>query len=333
MIAGRGARTPPSKLRQCRSAIVGLPALLAGCAPQGTSFLTPGGPVAQSELSHLIVIAAISLVAILPVLILTPLIVWRYRRRGGKGGYAPDWEYSRVLEIAMWGVPVLIVAVLATQLVRNTLELDPYRPLASNVEPLRIEAVALNWKWLFILPDHAVATVDQLSVPVGVPVVINLTSDSGMQSFLVSALAGQIYVMPGMATRQVMLADRPGTFPGRNTQFNGRGFAGQRFVVTALPQADFNAWIEDLRTKGQPLNAANYSVLAKPSSGSEAARALGVAGDAPVWFSAVPPDFFGSILHRYMDADHPTTRNGDPSTQLRMEVSDPEHNTNKGSAP
>lgn len=130
-----------------------------------------------------------------------------------------------MLEIAIWGVPVLIVAVLATQLVRNTLELDPYRPLATNVEPLRVDAVALNWKWLFILPDQGVATVDELVVPVGVPILINLTSDSGMQSCLVSALAGQIYVMPGMATRQVLIADRPGLIAGRNTQFNGRGFA------------------------------------------------------------------------------------------------------------
>lgn len=137
-----------------RISFTGLAALLAGCAPEGNSFMTPGGPVAQSELSHFLTVAAISLVAILPVLILTPLIVWRYRRRGGRGGYAPDWEYSRTLEVAMWGVPFLIVAVLATQLVRNTLVLDPYRPLASTVEPLRVEAVALNWKWLFILPDQ-----------------------------------------------------------------------------------------------------------------------------------------------------------------------------------
>lgn len=302
MMADCGVRPLASNARRCRLALVGLPSLLAGCAPEGTSFLTPGGPVAQSELLHFLTIATISLVAILPVLILTPLIVWRYRRRGGRGGYAPDWEYSRLLELAMWGVPVVIVAVLATQLVRNTLELDPYRPLASAVEPLRVEAVALNWKWLFILPDHGFATVDELAIPVGVPVVINLTSDSGMQSFLVSALAGQIYVMPGMATRQVLIADRPGTFAGRNTQFNGRGFAGQRFVVTAMPMADFEAWIAAARAVGQPLDATSYAVFAAPSSGRAAAKALGVTGDGPMRFTPVPANFFASILHRYMGA-------------------------------
>lgn len=123
--------------------------LLGACTPQGISFLTPGWPVAQFErrlLQHRRDIPRRDLAGLL---ILTPLIVWRYRRRGGKGNYAPGWDYSRALEIAMWGVPAVIVVVLATQLVRNTLALDPYRPLASNVEPLRVEVVALNWKWLF----------------------------------------------------------------------------------------------------------------------------------------------------------------------------------------
>ncbi|MDP3495626.1 MAG: hypothetical protein Q8R82_21170 [Hyphomonadaceae bacterium] len=286
--------------RGLQSALLLTAALLSGCTPQGNSFFTPGGPVAQSEQSHFFVIAAISLVAILPVLILTPLIVWRYRRHGGKGRYVRDWDYSRILEMGMWGVPVLIVAVLTMQLVRNTLELDPYRPIASEVEPLRVEAVALNWKWLFILPDHGIATVDELAIPVGVPVAFRLTSDSGMQSFLVSALAGQIYVMPGMATRQVLMADRPGSFAGRNTQFNGRGFAGQRFVVEALPKNDFEAWVERARDAGHPLEAGTYAVLAKPSSGSEAAQALGASIDRPLRFAPVQADLFTTILHRYM---------------------------------
>ena len=274
--------------------------LLGACAPQGVSFLTPGGPVAQSELSHFFTIAAISLVAILPVLILTPLIVWRYRRRGGTGNYAPRWDYSRALELAMWGVPALIVAVLATQLVRNTLALDPYRPLASDVEPLRVDVVALNWKWLFILPDHGIATVDDLAVPVGVPIVFRLTSDTVMQSFMVGALAGQIYVMPGMETRQVLMADRQGVFKGRNTQYNGSGFAAQRFVVKALPGAEFDAWVASVRGAGRPLDASSYAILAAPSSGAEAARMMGHGDAAAIRFAPVAPDLFAAILHRYM---------------------------------
>lgn len=274
--------------------------LLGACTPQGVSFLTPGGPVAQSEFAHFFNIAAISLVAILPVLILTPLIVWRYRRRGGKGNYAPGWDYSRALELAMWGVPAVIVVVLATQLVRNTLALDPYRPLASNVEPLHVEVVALNWKWLFILPDHGVATVDELAIPVGVPVVLRLTSDSVMQSFMVGALAGQIYVMPGMETRQMLMADRPGVFKGRNTQYNGSGFAAQSFAVTALPRAEFDAWLARVRSEGQALDASSYTILAAPSSAAQAARTMGRGDGAAIRFAPVAPDLFTTILHRYM---------------------------------
>lgn len=304
-----------TRVRRPASILLAIASVLLGaCAPQGVSFLTPGGPVAQSELSHFFTIAAISLVAILPVLILTPLIVWRYRRRGGKGDYAPGWDYSRVLELAMWGVPALIVLVLATQLVRHTFALDPYRPLASDVEPLRVDVVALNWKWLFILPDHGIATVDDLAVPVGVPVVLRLTSDSAMQSFMVGALAGQIYVMPGMETRQVLMADRQGVFKGRNTQYNGSGFAAQSFVVRALPRAEFDAWVAGVRALGRPLDASSYAILAAPSSASQAARMMGREDGAALQFASVAPDLFTTILHRYMGprAVAPTEQPGAP---------------------
>lgn len=191
----------------------------------------------------------------LPVLLLLPLIVWRYRA-GGRGVYRPDWDYSRGLEITMWTAPVVIVAILATQLVRDTHALDPYRPIASDAPPLRVDAVALNCKWLFLLPDEGVASVDALVIPANRPVAFRLTSDSGMQSFLVTPLAGQIFVMPGMVTRQTLIADRQGTFLGRNTQFNGEGFAGQTFTLRVTDAAGFDVWIAQLRADGGTLDAA-----------------------------------------------------------------------------
>lgn len=272
--------------------------LLTGCAPQGLSFLSPGGPAAQSELQHFVTITLIALIAILPVFVLVPVLLWRYRLRGGRGRYAPRWDESRVLELVMWGIPFAIVGFLGFQLVRNAFDLDPYRPIDPGTTPLRVQAVALNWKWLFILPDQSVATVDHLTVPLGVPVEFRLTSDSVMQSFMVGALAGQIYAMPGMETRQFLRADAAGDYVGRNTQYNGPGFAGQRFVLSAVEPVAFEAWVADLRAGGGTLDAAGYAVLAAPSTGEAAAAALN--RSLPLGFGTVDPGLYERILHRYM---------------------------------
>lgn len=277
-----------------------LPGLLAGCASQGLSFLSPAGPVARGELSHFITITLISLIAIVPVFVLVPILLWRYRLRGGKGQYAPRWEYARALELIMWGVPVAIVAVLGWQLVRNTYMLDPYRRIDPEAPAIRIEAVAMNWKWLFIYPEQGIATVDHLTIPIGTPVEFRLTSDSVMQSFMISALAGQIYVMPGMETRQFLRADTPGTYIGRNTQYNGPGFAGQRFEVSAVEPVAFENWVADTRAARGTMDQAAYAILAEPSTGAAAAERLGLPTGATIGFGQVQSDLYASILHRYM---------------------------------
>ena len=292
---------PPERPRFRAASLISGAMVMGGCTADGLTFLAPGGPVARSELSHFTTITAVSLIAIVPVFLLLPVLLWRYRLRGGHGAYRPKWDYSRPLELAMWGVPVAIVCVLGWHLMRNAFELDPYRRIDPGTPPLRIEAVALNWKWLFLYPDHGIATVDRLAIPVGLPVEFRLTSDTVMQSFMVSALAGQIYVMPGMETYQYLLADTAGDYVGRNTQYNGPDFAGQSFVLSAVDETAFGAFIEEARTSGLALDAATYARLALPSDGADAAQALGLGEGQAILFKSIPDEFFTSLVQRYMN--------------------------------
>ena len=109
---------------------------------------------------------------------------------------------------------------------------------------LEVQAVALDWKWLFIYPDQRVAAINQMVIPVGRPIHISLTSGTVMQALLIPQLAGQIYAMAGMTTQLNLAASRPGTYRGENTQFNGDGFQNEKFNVIALAPADFAQWVE-----------------------------------------------------------------------------------------
>ena len=130
-------------------------------------------------------------------------------------------------------MPALIIVALGTLLWSSTHKLDPYKALASENAPLEVEVVAQDWKWLFIYPKQKIATVNELVFPSGTPLSLKITSDTVMNSFFIPALGGQIYAMAGMQSRLHLLADAPGRFAGRNTQYSGAGFSRQHFEAVA----------------------------------------------------------------------------------------------------
>ncbi|GLK74098.1 COX aromatic rich motif-containing protein [Ancylobacter dichloromethanicus] len=222
------------------------------------------------------------LIVIVPMFVALPLVLWRYRR-GGKGTYRPDWEFNWGLELLIWGVPVALVVALGTALWRQTILGDPYRALGPD--PLVVEVVSLDWKFLFLYPEQGVATLDLLALPEDRPVTLKLTSGTVMQSFIIPRLAGQIYAMAGMQTQLNLIADEAGDFVGRNTQYNGLGFATQSFTTRVLSPDDFERWVETTKAQGTALDAAGYAGLLPPSVVSE-----------PVLYGQFTPGLFDQVM-------------------------------------
>ncbi|WP_162946978.1 cytochrome ubiquinol oxidase subunit II [Ruegeria sp. EL01] len=271
-------------------------------AAASDSFMDPQGPIAAVQKTHMLRATALILVAVIPVLILVPLIALRYRRRkDGNAAYTPNWDFSAKLEFLMWGVPVLIVIILSVFLWKSTHRLDPYATSFGEEPALKVQVVGLDWKWLFIYPDLGIASVGELGIPVKQQVAMTLTTDTVMQSFMVPALAGQIYAMPGMTTELHLVADRPEQMQGENTQYNGRGFTKQKFETRAMQPDDFSAWVEEVRKNGIVLDQSTYQILAMRTDRDEVQKALGTAQmpDNALYFKLDDGDLFHSILHRY----------------------------------
>ena len=275
--------------------------LLSGCSEVNDSFLDPKGPVAAAQKSHLISITLYTLIAAIPVFILVPIFLWRYRYKNKQSKYRPNWEFSGLLDLFMWGVPFAIVFILSTQLWHHTKNLDPYKPIESPLPALEVQVVGMDWKWLFIYPEYGIASVGEMAFPVDRTVSMVLTSDTVMQSFLISSLAGQIYTMPGMQTRLHIKADEPGIFEGQNTQFNGIGFTGQKFNAVAMSNDQFNRWVNTVKANGIALNDTVYKSLAMRSTTEEVHNTLGnhsMPGNV-TYFNQLPDNLYKSIVGRY----------------------------------
>jgi len=262
--------------------------LLGGCSPLQHGFLAPAGLAASGERDLLLWIVGLTLVVVLPVILLTPLIVWRYRHGNDRAAYRPRWEFSWLLDIFAWGVPALVVAVLAVLVWTRTHSLDPYRSPTPGERPLEVQVIGLDWKWLFLYPEQGIASVNELVLPAGRPVHLTLTSDTVMQSLLLPRLGGQIYAMAGMQTQRFLQIPAPGQFEGRNAQYSGEGFQDQHFPIRVVDAAAFQAWTQTVAQTRTALDCAHYQVLARPGTLEQAAQ-----------WRLTQPALFAWVLARY----------------------------------
>ena len=277
------ARYPPRHAGWLRWLILGAAILVSSCQRAGV--FDPQGPIASQEQLLLINSTAIMLVVVVPVILATLGFAWWYRSSNARAIRSTDEGYEGRTEFVTWSIPVLIVILLGGVIWIGSHQLDPRAPIPGKADPLRVEVVALDWKWLFIYPDQGIAAVNQLVVPAGTPVEFRLTSATVMNSFFIPQLGSQIYTMGGMTTHLNLLADQPGEFPGFSANFSGDGFAEMRFIAKAVPAGDFDAWVAQVRGTGTALDDAAYAELAKPSEAVP-----------PKAYRSVEPNLFEHII-------------------------------------
>ena len=255
--------------------------------------LQPKGMIASQERRLIVICSLLMLVVVIPVLILTFVFAWKYREGSRHAHYTPHWEHHYIAEMCWWGVPFVIIAILAVITWKTTHTLDPFAPIQTDQKELRIQAVALNWKWLFMYPDEGIATVNIVRFPEKTPIHFEITADAPMNSFWIPQLGGQIYAMSGMRSELYLMADKVGKYTGRSANISGKGFSKMLFTAESLSPQGFDQWVEEVRGSQKVLTKESYRALAEPSEGD--ASSYYVLGDA---------DLFDWIMMQYMAPTH-----------------------------
>ena len=259
---------------------------LAGC--QQLIVLDPKGVVSEGTTSLLIGAFIIMLPIVVPTILAALIFGWWYRSSNRRAYYEPSFIESGKIELLTWSIPLLTIMLLGSVAWIGSHDLDPAKPLPSNDEPLNVQGVSLDWKWLFIYPDQNVASVNRLVIPAGVPIHFTLTSASVMNAFFVPQLGSMIYTMNGMATQLNLKANGPGTFMGLSTMYSGNGFAGMQFKTAAVPKADFDTWARETKNGAGPtLSSQVYKDLSVQSMNV-----------APFTYSSVEPGLFDKIVRQ-----------------------------------
>jgi len=268
-------------------AVLGAYLLLQG---RNIAVLNPQGIIASKEQGLIVFTVLLGLIVVVPVFIMLFGFAWKYREGNEKAKYTPNDDHNKWIEAVWWGIPIAIIGVLSVLTWVTSHELDPYKKLDSNLKPIKIQVVALEWKWLFLYPDQGIATVNEVRFPEKTPVNFELTADAPMSAFWIPNLGSQIYAMSGMSSQLSLEANTTGEYRGANSNINGNGYSGMTFKAISLKQHDFDMWAHEQATSNNRLDWNRYDgELAKPSKNNRV-----------TYYMLQDRDLYDMVINKYM---------------------------------
>ena len=262
--------------------------------------MSPAGDIAVQLRNVMGIGTFLMLLIVIPLMAAVCLFAWYYRASNRNAEYAPDFHHSVSLELLTWAAPLTIVVWLGAVTWVSTHQLDPYRPLDRidartpldpDVEPLIIQTVSLDWKWMFIYPEYGIATINEVAAPIDRPIKFELTSTEVMNAFHIPALAGMIYTMASMETTLWAVGNDPGVYEGRSSHYSGAGFSGMSFEFQVLEHAEFDQWIDTVGD-GESLDRNRFFELLEPSESVPA-----------TYFSLADDELYHDILNRCLEPE------------------------------
>jgi cytochrome c oxidase subunit 2 len=237
--------------------------LLTGCGSDTISALRPRGPVARDQLFLMKLSLGIMVIVILVVFAIYIYVLVRFRKKKGEKDIIPKQvEGSHTLEIIWTVIPIILLLILSVPTVTYTVKLS-----ANHIETkdaIHVKVTAHQFWWQFDYPALGIATAQDLVIPTGKKIALEVTSTDVIHSFWVPSLAGKQDTNVGLTNIFYFEADDAATFLGKCAELCGASHALMDFKVVAKNDAEFNAWVDKMKTPAAvPANAAAGQQLFK----------------------------------------------------------------------
>lgn len=253
-------RSPRRRRSWLVAGLVGLSLLLAGCAESAPlDTLEPEGPASRTIdnlVQPVFIVAGIVFVLVEGAIV---YILWRYRRRHDDDDTeAPEQVHGNTrLEVGWTVLPAVILAPIAVFTVATIFELEEREP---DAIPITVQGQQWWWQFSYDVDDDGtddIITATEMVIPAGRQVDLSITSNDVIHSFWIPRLNGKRDAVPGRLSTLSMEADEPGLFFGQCTEYCGLSHAEMRMRVVALPEDEYEAWIEEqLQPAPEPRTAA-----------------------------------------------------------------------------
>ena len=162
---------------------------------------------------------------------------------------------NRRVEVAWTIIPFLIVILLLAMTLSAMNRVDP--PPAPSPD---LVVTGHQFWWQVDYPASGVITANEIHIPVGKPLSVQLESKDVLHEFWVPKLTRKMSNVPGQPNHIWIQADKPGTYIGQCSEFCGIQHAWMRILVVAEEASKFEEW---QRAQLQPGQSAMSDATAK----------------------------------------------------------------------
>lgn len=221
------------------------------------------GPVAESQLDVFYVtlwVTGITFVIVSSILTYATL-KFKARKNDDPNAVVPHQGHGNpLIELSLIGLSVLALVFIAVPTVKG-IWYSYDIPAEQKENAYEVNATGYQWWFKFEYPKEQIdgagslLAANELIIPAGRPVRVNLRTGDVIHSFWVPKLAGKVDMIPNRGNHLWLQADEPGYFWGQCAEYCGESHAVMRFRVIALNDADFAAWIDHQKSAARTVAA------------------------------------------------------------------------------
>ena len=246
--------------------------LLSGCSLTGRmSTFDPKGPIAQNQLNLFYITLVVTGFLWLSVgsVLLFALVKFREKPGDADKPFPSQGHGNPFVEISLIGASILCLVIIAVPTVRGIWMMEVL-PVPEE-EAIVVNVTGYQWWWKFEYPDEGIVTANELTIPVGKVVKLNLRSEDVIHSFWIPKLAGKVDLMPGRKNWMWLQADEEGYYFGQCAEYCGESHAYMLIRADALSESDWDDWVQQQQVGASPPE--NAWMWETVKSGEESERA------------------------------------------------------------
>ncbi|MFC3040212.1 cytochrome c oxidase subunit II [Virgibacillus xinjiangensis] len=230
--------------------------LLAGCGKENLSAFIPKGYGAESSMDLIILSTIVMIFVFLIVMIVYVLALVRFRRKKGQDDYIPKQvEGNKTLETVWTVIPIILVLVIAVPTVTATYDLADE---SAKEDGITIEVTGNQYWWHFNYEGQEIQTSQDMYIPAGERVYLDMVASDVIHSFWVPAISGKMDVNPENENTMYLEANDEGVYWGKCAELCGPGHSLMDFKVVVVSPEEFDQWVEDMQnvnTDSEPQDA------------------------------------------------------------------------------
>jgi cytochrome c oxidase subunit 2 len=242
--------------------VAAVPALASEPLPWAIGFQQGASPTMERITTLSTIVNGVIVVVVILVTALVAYVAWRFNAT--RNPVPATWSHNTILEIAWTAIPAIILAVIAVPSFRLLYFMDRVQDA-----DMTLKIIGHQWYWSYEYPDQNVkfdammvadadlkpeqrrllSTDNEVVLPVGVPIRLQMTADDVLHSWAVPAFGVKTDAVPGRLNESWVKINQPGIYYGQCSELCGVNHAYMPITIRAVPKEQFQAWADDARSR------------------------------------------------------------------------------------